>query len=441
MVPTRRVVLSTDVAETGLTIPTLRYVVDSGWMRKPEHIFGWDVNGLVLRPAPRANVTQRKGRAGRLFPGEFYPLYSESVYDSLPAAAPPALVSEPIGGYLLDIIAAQEGDFRPEKIDMLTPPPPLAFWEGISAAIVAGVLGPAGDTVAITPSGLRHHEFASGLDLMVWRLAISAPAYRLSVADLVTAGIAATELFRSVWGTKPGGVPPDVLLARTPLGKSVGAKSGAGEPSIRQLIRCEPAEIIAALEAFADAALAAGSDIKNLREWTESAGLNYDGLIDLARGREAAFSALLNAGVDPFWGDIHALGQGGPKTQARLARFRRALADIWRGRLLVWDRGAGSYRLGRGDRSAPLVSMPGPLSPALWGRDPPAYAVAGNLALVPRVQGRDRIHHYDITAAYTSALDSTPDDILYDVPDTPDDTGSLPRPSLAAYHALLDELN
>jgi HrpA-like RNA helicase len=83
----RKIIISTNVAETGLTINTLKYVIDSGFHKGTEYYPVEDCIGLIERPANKSRVTQRRGRVGRVFPGHFYPLYPKYIYDALPIRA------------------------------------------------------------------------------------------------------------------------------------------------------------------------------------------------------------------------------------------------------------------------------------------------------------------------------------------------------------------
>ena len=58
----RRIIIATIVAETGLTIDTLKYVIDCGWNKSTEVYQPWEAFGLITRPAPMSKIKQRKGR-------------------------------------------------------------------------------------------------------------------------------------------------------------------------------------------------------------------------------------------------------------------------------------------------------------------------------------------------------------------------------------------
>lgn len=132
--PRRRVILSTKVAETGLTLSNLKYVVDTGYNREVEFNPVYNVNSLLSRPATRSRIEQRRGRVGRKFRGVFYPLYPKYIYDKLPQDQLPQISFDDISNIALDIIYEQLRDkfykghkriyFKSKDIDMLDKPTP-----------------------------------------------------------------------------------------------------------------------------------------------------------------------------------------------------------------------------------------------------------------------------------------------------------------------------
>lgn len=103
----RRVIISTNVAETGLTLHEVKYVIDSGFNRETEFNPHFNVNTLITKPAPKSRITQRIGRCGRKFPGVFYPLYPRYVYEKLQDQQYPNIVLEDISPIVLSIIKEQ----------------------------------------------------------------------------------------------------------------------------------------------------------------------------------------------------------------------------------------------------------------------------------------------------------------------------------------------
>ncbi|CAI2190943.1 1142_t:CDS:2 [Funneliformis geosporum] len=143
----RRVILTTMVAEIGLTIDTLRYVVNSGWHRSRETYQPWEISGIITRPAPQSRILQRKGRAGRLFPGDFYPLYTKNTFNALEEQQLPNIITlgelvetpHAINPELFPAFPNKEA-FRVKDLDLLDPPPPEAFLVANSKAISFGFI-------------------------------------------------------------------------------------------------------------------------------------------------------------------------------------------------------------------------------------------------------------------------------------------------------------
>jgi len=104
----RKIIISTDVAETGITIPTLKYVIDSGYINKKLYDPEFDVGGLVIKPVPKSNIIQRRGRIGRKAPGHWFPMYTESAFNYIYTEQLPAIITEKIDFELLDMIITEE---------------------------------------------------------------------------------------------------------------------------------------------------------------------------------------------------------------------------------------------------------------------------------------------------------------------------------------------
>ena len=118
----RKVVLATDIAESALTIEGVSVVVDSGYARVPRYVPGGLSTALQTVRAARANVDQRRGRAGRLGPGTCYRLWDEAETRGLTAAPEPEIQNADLSGLLLTL--ADWGETNPEALNWLTSPPP-----------------------------------------------------------------------------------------------------------------------------------------------------------------------------------------------------------------------------------------------------------------------------------------------------------------------------
>ncbi|MEU8238675.1 ATP-dependent helicase C-terminal domain-containing protein [Actinoplanes missouriensis] len=101
--PRRRVVLSTAIAESSLTVPGVRAVVDAGLSRVPRMDHSRGLGALATVPVSRASAEQRAGRAGREAPGRVYRCWSAVLHDRLPAQPEPEIAVADLTGFALNL--------------------------------------------------------------------------------------------------------------------------------------------------------------------------------------------------------------------------------------------------------------------------------------------------------------------------------------------------
>ncbi|MCW2607456.1 MAG: hrpB, partial [Frankiales bacterium] len=119
--PGRRVVLATAVAESSLTVPGVRAVVDAGLARVPRTDLARGLGSLVTVPVSRASAEQRAGRAGREAPGRAYRCWSEAEHARLPAHAEPEVATADLTAFALEL--ACWGAPGGRGLALLDPPP------------------------------------------------------------------------------------------------------------------------------------------------------------------------------------------------------------------------------------------------------------------------------------------------------------------------------
>ncbi|MCW2593358.1 MAG: ATP-dependent helicase HrpA, partial [Mycobacterium sp.] len=108
----RRVVLATNVAETSLTVPGIRYVVDPGTARISRYSRRTKVQRLPIEPISQASAAQRAGRCGRVAPGVCIRLYSEPDFDSRPRYTDPEILRTNLAAVILQMAAMGLGDIE-----------------------------------------------------------------------------------------------------------------------------------------------------------------------------------------------------------------------------------------------------------------------------------------------------------------------------------------
>src|SRR5690554_3908848 len=146
--PFRKVVLSTDIAESSLTVEGVTAVVDTGLARAPRFDSRTGMTRLRTVPISRASADQRAGRAGRLGPGVAYRLWSKMEHAARRPGIDPEITQVDLAGLVLELAAWGVTD--PSALRWLDPPPEAAWDEAVTLLRSLGAIGADG---RITPSG------------------------------------------------------------------------------------------------------------------------------------------------------------------------------------------------------------------------------------------------------------------------------------------------
>ncbi len=139
----RKIVLSTAIAETALTIQDVRVVIDEGRARRARFDPGSGMARLVTERVSRAEADQRAGRAGRVAPGTSYRMWTKGEDGALPAFAPPEIVSADLTALALELALWGSDDLA-----FLTQPPEVALAEARALLLHLGALDARGGITA-----------------------------------------------------------------------------------------------------------------------------------------------------------------------------------------------------------------------------------------------------------------------------------------------------
>ncbi len=174
----RRVVLATSIAETSLTVPGVRIVIDGGWRRSPRLDPSTGLTRLATLRVSRAAADQRAGRAGREAPGVAIRLWTTALHRGLPPYDRPAILEAELSGLLLDCAA-----WGTAPADLPFPDPPPAGALAAARALLIG-LGAIDAEGRITPQGHRMAGLGAHPRLAAMMLAADGPGQRALAADL-----------------------------------------------------------------------------------------------------------------------------------------------------------------------------------------------------------------------------------------------------------------
>ncbi|HET8617380.1 MAG TPA: ATP-dependent RNA helicase HrpA, partial [Acidimicrobiales bacterium] len=146
----RRIVLATNVAETSITVPGVRYVVDPGTARISRFSRRTKVQRLPIEPVSQASADQRAGRCGRVAPGICIRLYGEDDYDARPPFTEPEILRTNLASVILQMAALGLGDV--ESFPFVDPPDAHAVRDAVALLVELGAMR---DGRELTPLGRR----------------------------------------------------------------------------------------------------------------------------------------------------------------------------------------------------------------------------------------------------------------------------------------------
>lgn len=360
--PPRRVIIATAVAETGLTLPFLRHVIDSGWSRMREVYWPEGYGGLTTRPEAVSRLTQRRGRVGRTAPGVYHPLFTEGVSASLPPQQEPNIVLDGEGAFLpLVLLGATAENPLPVfegTLPSLTTPPAGLIWMAAVAARARGFFDATGRLTAAGAAAARMRLPAAAA-----RVLLSGAAHGVAAVDAIS--LAAVM-------TAPGGTLESLLNDELRVAASRSPAAGArardaalaaaapeawraalGGGLVREALADHLIEACVVLEAYLDrvgelfaADRSTAARAAALVSWCDGAGLSRRALATAAEAwRDARAAADEGAPLDTAAPRL--LDATTPDAiHDAVTRMKRCLLDALRGNLLLGQRGVFLDKLG-----------------------------------------------------------------------------------------------
>lgn len=194
---TRKVIVSTNIAEASVTIDGIVYVVDCGFVKIRAYNPKTGVETLTAVPTSKASATQRAGRAGRTKPGKCFRLYTQQYYETLPDMGIPEIQRSNLAPVVMQLKAL--GIDNVVRFDFLSPPPSELMTRAFELLYSLGAVD---EYAKLTkPLGFRMAEL--GVEPMLAKVLLSAPTFQclseiLSIAAMLS-------LQGSVWVQHDGG--------------------------------------------------------------------------------------------------------------------------------------------------------------------------------------------------------------------------------------------
>ena len=159
----RRVVLATNVAETSLTVPGIRYVIDPGLARISRYSNKTKVQRLPIEPVSQASANQRAGRCGRVAEGVAIRLFSQADYVSRPRFTEPEILRTSLASVILQMASLGLGAV--EDFPFLDAPDRRAVRDGVALLVEIGALAQDSGAEDATPASSQYRLTGIGRDL------------------------------------------------------------------------------------------------------------------------------------------------------------------------------------------------------------------------------------------------------------------------------------
>ena len=159
----RRVVLATNVAETSLTVPGIRYVIDPGLARISRYSNKTKVQRLPIEPVSQASANQRAGRCGRVAEGVAIRLFSQADYLSRPRFTEPEILRTSLASVILQMASLGLGAV--EDFPFLDAPDRRAVRDGVALLVEIGALAQDRESADMAPASSQYRLTGIGRDL------------------------------------------------------------------------------------------------------------------------------------------------------------------------------------------------------------------------------------------------------------------------------------
>ncbi len=354
MVPAyRRIIVSTNVAETGLTLESLRYCIDTALQFSVEFNHRHGSSLMMTKPTTSSMSLQRKGRVGRKHAGIFFPLFTEPVFNKMIVDNTPSVMVEDMTSHLLALLVS-EPDVPLNKLSvyqMFTPPSDDSLNYSLERLFTLGAIDADGK---ITELGKMMNSFRK-MNIESCKMILSGLVYGASIKELVCLaclmGVRKNELLLDKRDT---GVTPydtalllDELYEVNPTFKdSKCDTANYNRLRAKLLIGCEMIELLLIYQRFSYKA--ASTSIVELGEWCLSKGLNFGKLCKLTESIDEIYWLMIEQlRINPVTqdnqsGDLYQIlkrstDMNSTELVDAVIKLKQCIYEGYKNNLLIWN--------------------------------------------------------------------------------------------------------
>lgn len=333
----RRIILSTNVAESGVNLRNLGYVVDNGLTKGTELLQPYNIGGLLTKAISKASAKQRMGRVGRFFPGDAYLMYTEATYATMQDQPHPAIITDNISTFVLNLIDVNTiedengkitSTFNIESIDLLDTPPTWSLLQSIEYNFMYGYITD-NPVLSLTFMGkiARRCIYMSPAQL---RCVFAAIMFNVSVQDMVT--------LMAVMSTQPYRFGKNI---NTDIFKMV-LPAPYDYNKYKYMSLCDMIDFLCIFNAFC-------KDMKDPFKFCKENGMRMDNMINFIENRMVFIEELYRLGIDVRYNEKYMLSHT-PEHDFlnRIRDIKRCLYEGFKFNLLKYDPNSQRYKTRHG---------------------------------------------------------------------------------------------
>lgn len=356
----RRIIVSTNVAETGLTLESLRYCVDTAFQFTNEFNPRHGLNIMMTKPTTSSMSLQRKGRVGRKHAGVFFPLFTEDTFDKMIVNNTPSIEVEDFTSHMLALVASNPVasiDNLP-VYKMLSPPSDDSINYSLERLYTLGAIDSTGN---ITKLGKMMNTFRK-ISIESCKMILSGLVYGASIKELVClACLMPMRKSKLVLDKKESGVAPfdtgmlfdELYEIESTFNRSKCDTMNFNKLKAKLLVGCEMLELLLIYQRFSSKVQTL--PLSKLREWCFSKGLNYLNLCKVTESIDEVYWQMLEQlKINPVYmttqqSELYqTLKRSSDINNHDLVdsviKLKQCIYEGYKNNMLIWNEEANSYQ-------------------------------------------------------------------------------------------------
>jgi len=379
----RKIIVSTPIAETGITIETLKYCIDTGWVLSPEFNPDFGTEILLNKNVTKNMAEQRQGRVGRLAQGEWYPCYTKKTFEDLPCDLHSKFITDDITVFLLNIIVNEtkttmeevnpqdfseveqktlfrqyklrpswhkitsENDIDFKSLDFFAPPSSSGLCYSLEKLYILGLID-----INYNPTVLGYHvNLLRKVKIEPVRMIFAGFCHGANILDLITIASFLQVERRMICSRK--------YKSRNPANLDESTSQFYNRALIAdEFIDClfiwnEFMHEVGRIEEMVKEGSTTKFSINYIQKWCDANEIYYSGLVDVIYTRDELIESFISIGVNPYWNGLD-LETGTYNLNdifkrnldegiEEIRKIKRCILDGYRLNLAQWNKCTNNY--------------------------------------------------------------------------------------------------